>query len=252
MTQAVIDPAPRGAALVTGGARRIGREIGLLLASDGWSVVVHCHSSTAEAEATAREMRQVGVRAEVLVADLTDAAASAALLPRAAAAIRAPITCLINNASIFQNDRFDRIDPVVFDRHMAIHARAPALLAGAMAQQSPQVENGVIINLLDQKSYNPDSTFYSYGLSKYALRGLTETLARTMAPCIRVNGIALGMVLPPPAMTAARAADLGSKTPLGKSAAVVDVLAAVRFLVETTGVTGEVIRVDGGEHMGRR
>lgn len=251
MTQPAQDRALRGAALVTGGAQRIGREIGLQLARNGWPVVVHCHRSTAEADATALAMRQIGVRAEVVVADLTDVAASEALLPSAAAAIDAPITCLINNASIFQNDRFDRFDPGVFDKHMAVHARAPALLASAMARQSPSIDNGVIVNLLDQKSYNPDPSFYSYGISKYALRGLTETLARTMAPSIRVNGVALGMVLPPPGMTAARATELGSMTPLGKSAEVADVLAAVRFLVESTGVTGEVIRVDSGEHMGR-
>lgn len=238
-----------GAALVTGGARRIGREIACMLAATGWPVVIHYNTSRTEAEDAAEAIRKTGGRAMTLQADLTDAEATAALVPAAAKAIGASIGCLINNASAFENDSPTRFEPTDFDRNMAIHARAPAQLAAAMAEQKPAVADGVVINLLDRKSYNPDPGFFSYAVSKYALRGLTEILAKSLAPHIRVNAVALGLVLPPASMSAARAAELGQKTLLGRAADLADVLEAVRFLIEAESVTGQVMHIDSGERL---
>lgn len=240
------------AALVTGGARRIGRAIAVALAETGRPVVVHCNASRQAAEETAADIVAAGGRAAVAAADLSDPAAAAELVPAAGRLIGGPIGCLVNNASIFENDRLSSFAPADFDRNMAVHARAPALLAQAMAAQSPAPATGVIVNLLDQKSFNPDPAFFSYTISKFALLGLTQVLARALAPDIRVNGVALGLTLPPPSLSGDRFRALQAETPLGQGASVADVVAAVRFLVETGGVTGETILVDGGEHMGRR
>jgi len=242
--------AGENAALVTGGAKRIGREIALMLAARGWPVVVHCNRSTDDAERTAAEIRAAGGAAAVAAADLADAAATGRLIDAAAAAIGRPVGCLVNNASIFEQDRVGTFDPADFDRNMAVHARAPAQLAQAMAAQRPAPAAGVIVNLLDQKSFNPDPGFFSYTISKFALLGLTQVLARALAPSIRVNGVALGLTLPPPEMTEARFRELHARAPLGSGAEVADVVDAVRFMVEAGRVTGETLIVDGGEHMG--
>ncbi len=239
-----------GAALVTGGAKRIGRAIATMLAEAGWPVAVHCNGSIAAAEATVAEIVAAGGHAAIVPADLTDLDATDALVVQAAAALGRPIACLINNASIFEPDRLANFANADFDRNMAIHARAPAQLARAMAAQSPPILEGVIVNLLDQKSFNPDPSFFSYAISKYAMLGLTEVLARALAPRIRVNGVALGLTLPPPEMTEARFRELHARPPLGRGADVGDVVDAVKFLVEARRITGETIIVDGGEHMG--
>jgi len=239
------------AALVTGGGQRIGRAIALMLAAEGWPVAIHRRTSEAEAEATRRDIVDAGGQAAVVAADLTDPEAAAGLIEAASDAIGLPIGCLINNASIFKQDRLADFDAAAFDRNMAIHARAPALLAQAMAAQAPAPVQGVIVNLLDQKSFNPDTSFFSYTISKYALFGMTEVLARALAPGIRVNGVALGLVLPPPTMSAARFETLHARPPLGQGASVDDVVEAVRYLLRAKSVTGETIIVDGGEHLGR-
>lgn len=243
-------PAKIGAALVTGSAKRIGKALALMLAGEGMPVVIHHHHSADAAAATAAMITDAGGRAIALTADLCDAAATQALMARATDAIGAPIACLINNASIFKNDAPETFQAVAFDQNMAIHARAPALLSQAMAALLPAHMHGVIINMLDQKSFNPDPSFFSYAISKYALLGLTETLARALAPRIRVNGIALGLTLPPPQMSEARFTELHTRPPLGRGAEVADVVAAARYLIHAPKVTGDILRVDGGEHMG--
>ena len=240
----------QGAALVTGGGRRIGREIALMLGQTGRPVVVHFNHSDIDADQTVTDINAAGGRAVAVQADLSVAHAAAGLIRSAGQTIGQPITCLINNASIFEPDRPDTFASEDFDRNMDIHARAPALLAQSMAAQAPILSDNVVVNLLDQKSFNPDPAFFSYTISKYALLGLTEVLARALAPSIRVNGVALGLTLPPPEMTGARFQALQAQLPLNHSATPADVVAAVKFLIETRSVTGEIIFVDGGEHMG--
>lgn len=221
-----------------------------MLAETGWPTVIHCNGSRAEAEALAAEISEGGGMAAVIQADLTDAKAAHGAIAAACRAIGQPVACLINNASIFEPDRPDDFAADDFDRNMAVHARAPALLAQAIAAQSPAVMDGVIVNLLDQKSFNPDPSFFSYTISKFALLGLTQVLARALAPAIRVNGVALGLTLPPPEMSADRFQELHSRAPLGQGAEPADAVAAIRYLIGAKKVTGETLIVDGGEHMG--
>lgn len=239
-----------GAALVTGAALRIGKALALILAEHGAPVVIHYNGSQSAADRLVADIVGAGGKAASVQADLTDAGAAAALCDLASEAIGAPIACLINNASVFENDRPDSFTAADFDKNMAVHARAAALLAQAMQQALPMDMPGVIINMLDQKTFNPDPAFFSYTISKYALFGLTEVLARAYAPRTRVNGVALGLTLPPPSMSAERFAELQADRPLGSGASVEDVVAAVRFLISAEKTTGQVLCVDGGEHMG--
>jgi NAD(P)-dependent dehydrogenase (short-subunit alcohol dehydrogenase family) len=242
---------PYGCALVTGGAQRIGRAISLRLARDGWPVVIHFNQSVDQAEETAREINNAGGQAWTVSGDLSESAASQSILPEASMKAGQPITCLINNASIFEQDRAINFASNDFDRNMAIHARAPAELAASMVKNLPDSLEGNIINLLDQKSFNPDSSFFSYSISKFALLGLTQTLAVSLAPRIRVNGIALGMTLPPPGMSQARFTELQRMTLLERGASPTDVAEAASYLTRANFVTGEVIAVDGGERLSR-
>ncbi len=245
------DRLPTGAAMVTGGARRIGREIALTLARAGRPVVVHFNHSADDAALTVRAIEGLGGRAVAVTADLADADAAAGLIARASAAIGMPIDCLVNNASIFAYDRPRTFKSDDFDRNMAIHVRAPALLAQGLAAQRPKLTRGVIVNLLDQKSFNPDAAFFSYTISKHALLGLTHVLARALAPGIRVNGVALGMTLAPPGMSDEKFQEIQAGAPLGRGASPAEIARAVLFLIESEAVTGETLLVDGGEHMGR-
>jgi len=240
-----------GAALVTGGGHRIGRATALMLATAGAPVIIHYNRSQIAAESLVAEIIGSGGRAAALPANLADAAAAAALCNQASQAIGGPIVCLINNASVFENDSPASFEADDFDTNMAIHARAAALIAQSMQNALPDNLPGVIINMLDQKVFNPDPTFFSYTISKYALFGLTEVLARAYAPRTRVNGVALGLTLPPPSMSPTRFAELQADRPLGSGASVEDVVDAVRFLVNAEKTTGQVICVDGGEHMAK-
>lgn len=240
-----------GAALVTGAAHRIGKAIVERLASAGAPVVIHYNGSEAAAAQLASKVESAGGKAAALQADLSDAEAAENLCKQAAHAIGQPITCLINNASIFENDSPATFTAAAFDANMAVHARAAALLAQTMQAALPDHQSGVIINMLDQKTFNPDPAFFSYTISKYALYGLTEVLARAFAPKTRVNGVALGLTLPPPSMTAERFAELQADRPLGGGASVEDVLDAVEYLLRAQKVTGQILCVDGGEHMGK-
>ncbi len=240
-----------GAALVTGAAHRIGKALALMLAGSGAPVVIHYNSSRQAAEAVVAKIIDAGGRAAALSADLADATAATALCNLASEAIGAPIVCLINNASVFENDSPASFKADDFDLNMAVHGRAAALLAQSMQNALPSEMAGVIINMLDQKTFNPDPAFFSYTISKYALFGLTEVLARAYAPRTRVNGVALGLTLPPPSMSPARFAELQANRPLGSGASVEDVVDAVRFLISAEKTTGQVLCVDGGEHMGK-
>jgi NAD(P)-dependent dehydrogenase (short-subunit alcohol dehydrogenase family) len=239
----------KGCALVTGGAQRIGREISLRLAEDGWPVVIHYNSSNSEALETAKLIIEAGGQAWTVSGDLSQKTTPEAVMHEASRKAEQPVTCLVNNASIFEDDRAENFISDNFDRNMAIHARAPAQLAAALVNNLPEDLEANIINLLDQKSFNPDPLFFSYSLSKFALFGLTQTLAVSLAPRVRVNGVALGMTLPPPSMTQSRFKELQGMTLLKRGAAPADIAEAVSYLTRANFVTGEVIAVDGGERL---
>ncbi len=242
------DAYPR-AALVTGAGRRLGRAIALDLARAGWAVAIHCHQSLDDAEAAAREIEAAGGRAAVLAADLADEAEAAGLVPRAVAAL-GPLGCLVNNASVFEMDTVESADRASWDRHLEPNLRAPLVLARAFAQALPADKGGAIVNMLDQRVWNLTPYFLSYTLSKSALWTLTRTLALALAPRIRVNGIGPGPALPSPRQSAAQFARQCALVPLGRGPSVEEICATVRFILSTASMTGQMIALDGGQHLG--
>ena len=241
-------PVPK-AALVTGGARRIGRALALALAADGYAVTIHHHHSKKEAEALAAEIERAGGKAITLMANLADEGAVAELLPRAVAAL-GPIGCLVNNASIFENDTVATATRDSWDRHLAINLRAPFLLMQSFARHLPQVAAGVIVNLLDERVWNLTPFFVSYTLSKAGLWTLTQTMALALAPRIRVNGIGPGPTMPSPRQSAQQFLDRCRKMPLRRGTSPDEIAAALRFILAAPGMTGQMIALDGGEHLG--
>jgi len=241
-------PTTAPGALVTGGAQRIGRAIALALAKDGWHVAIHYHRSDAAAAETVAAIEARGGQACALAADLADPAVAAGLIDAAAAATGG-LGCLINNASQFVADDIASVEAAGFDALMAVNLRAPVLLSRAFAERLPADAEGVIVNLLDQKLTNPNPDFLSYSLSKYGLGGLTTMLAMALGPRIRVCAVAPGLTLPSADQSAQQFAAVHGRTPLGRGATVEDIAGAVRYLVAAGAVTGEVVLVDGGQHL---
>lgn len=235
-----------GAALVTGGGRRIGRAIGLTLARVGFDVAIHYRSDADEAEGLAGEIRALGRRATILQADLSDEAQVRALIPSAVEAL-GPLSVLINNASVFEDDRVGALGRDTWDRHLETNLRAPVVLSEVFADQAP--DGSAIVNLLDQRVLKPDPRFFSYALSRNGLWWATRTLAQALAPRIRVNGVGPGPTLASihqsPEEFAAEAAGTLLQRP-GNPQAIAD---AVLWLVDADLVTGQMIAVDGGQHL---
>lgn len=237
-------------ALVTGAAHRIGAGIARTLAADGWHVIVHHNRSDEAAAGVVDEILNAGGMATALRADLSDADACATLIDLAGAATKG-LTCLINNASMFVEDRIEDISEHSFDPIMAVNLRAPVLLSRHFAAQLPDGQDGVIINILDQKLANTNPDFLSYSLSKYGLAGMTDMLAMALGPNIRVCGVAPGLTLPSGDQTVVQFEAIHSQTPLERGSQPEDVADAVRYLVGARAVTGETILVDGGQHLVR-
>jgi NAD(P)-dependent dehydrogenase (short-subunit alcohol dehydrogenase family) len=245
---------PPPAALVTGGARRIGRAIVTALARSGYAVAIHSHRSRAAAEALRDEIAAAGGRAAVVGGDLADHAAVAALVPAAVAAV-GPLTLLVNNASEFEPDEIGRLDRARFDRHFAINLRAPLFLAQSFAAQlfaAQPPPDASIVNLLDQRVLRPTPRFLSYGLAKSALYAATTMLAQALAPRLRVNAVAPGPTLPSPRQDAGAFARACRAMPLGHGPNPEEIAAAVLYLAGAKSVTGVTIAVDGGQHLGWR
>jgi NAD(P)-dependent dehydrogenase (short-subunit alcohol dehydrogenase family) len=241
-------PDSRRAALITGGAQRIGRAIALTLAQRGYAVAVQARRSRAEADRLCGEISAAGGRAAVVAADLADHAEVLRLVPEAVVAL-GPLTVLVNNASEFEPDEIGRLERARFDRHFAVNLRAPLFLAEAFAAQMPAGADGVIINLLDQRVFKPTPQFLSYGLTKSALHAATTTLAQALAPRIRVNAVAPGPTLPSPRQDAQAFARQVRALPLDRGPSPQDVADAVAYLVDARSVTGVTIAVDGGQHL---
>ena len=237
------------AALVTGAAQRIGRAIALALAADGWAVAVHYRASRAPAEALVAEIARSGGRAVSLDADLADEAAVARLVPRAAAAL-GPLGCLVNNASSFENDTAATADRASWDAHLEVNLRAPFVLMQGFAAQLPASAAGAVINLLDQRVWNLTPYFISYTVSKAGLWTLTQSMALALAPRIRVNGIGPGPTLPSPRQSAAQFARQCASVPLRRGATPGEIADAVRFILAAPSLTGQMIALDGGQHLG--
>src|SRR5437868_778443 len=242
------DGTARGIALVTGGARRIGRAIAVELARRGWDIGVHCHRSRDEAEALAAHISALGRRAAVLQADLADEAATGGLIAACGAALGVP-TCLVNNASLFQYDVATSFSYASLDTHMRTNVAAPLLLARELHRALRDDQRGVVINLLDQKLDNLNPDFLSYTLSKAALQTATVQLAQALAPKLRVVGVAPGITLVSGEQSGQSFKRAHRVTPLGQSSTPEDIAEAVAYLAGARAVTGTTLYVDGGQHL---
>ncbi|MEI4471990.1 SDR family oxidoreductase [Frigidibacter sp. MR17.24] len=249
-----------GKALVTGAGARLGRAMALHLARRGHDVAVHYAGSSAAAQEVVAEARALGVRAEALQADLLDEAAAAALVGRAATALGGPLTVLVNNASIFEHDDIASATMASWERHIGSNLRAPFQLIQAFAAQAPAagtadgepVATGLVVNMVDQRVLKPTPEFVTYSIGKAGLWWLTQTAAQGLAPRIRVNAIGPGPTLKgarqsPEHFAAQRAAVL-----LQRGADPDDICAALDYLLAAKAVTGQLICVDGGQHLAWR
>jgi NAD(P)-dependent dehydrogenase (short-subunit alcohol dehydrogenase family) len=234
--------------LITGAAYRIGRVIALSFARRGWQVAIHYRSSQDAAETLAAEIRGVGGKALTLRADLAEADQVGSLLPRCAEQIGAPL-CLVNNASVFLKDDVSTFDNQSWQAHMHTNLRAPVLLAQSFARHLPPGVEGNIVNIIDQRVLKPSPEFFSYAISKAGLWWATRTMAQALAPSIRVNAVAPGPVLPSIHQTAEDFRAEERSTLLKRGATPEQIASAVHFLLETPSITGQMICVDGGQHL---
>lgn len=238
----------RNVALVTGGARRIGRAIVQDLAAGGFAVAIHCHGARDEADALAARIAAGGGAAAVIEADLTDMDAAATLVARANAAL-GPVRLLVNNASLFEDDAADDFDWRVWDAHFDLHLKAPALLARQMAAALPEGLDGLVVNVIDQRVWRPTPKFFSYTLSKSALWTATRTMAQAYAPRLRVNAIGPGPTLANERQTEADFARQIDGLLLRRGPALGEFGATIRYLWQARSVTGQMIALDGGQHL---
>jgi NAD(P)-dependent dehydrogenase (short-subunit alcohol dehydrogenase family) len=241
--------APRGGALVTGAARRLGRTLALAAARAGYDVAIHARAADADTESLTAEIASLGRKAVLALGDLASDADLADLIPRAAAAL-GPLSLLINNASLFQDDRLETLTGAALDAHLAANLRAPILLTQAFAAQSP--DGGQVVNIVDQRVWRPTPQYFSYAVSKAALWQATVMSAQALAPAIRVNAIGPGPTLASIHQSPADFAAEAAHVPLAHGASPNDIAAALTYLLDATSVTGQMIAVDGGQHLAWR
>ncbi|MDX2154949.1 MAG: SDR family oxidoreductase [Hyphomicrobiaceae bacterium] len=235
-------------ALVTGAGKRIGRAIALDMAAHGWDVAVHYGSSETEADGVAAEIRAMGRRAITAHADLEDAASVLRLVPECAGRL-GPLTCVVNNASLFIEDDVATLDPAVWDRQLAVNLRAPVLLAQALANHLPPDCFGNVVNIIDQRVLRPTPDFLSYSIAKEALHAATRRLAQALAPRIRVNGIGPGPVLQSVYQTDAAFEAEARGTLLRRVTGPAEIAQGVRFILDAPSLTGQMIALDAGQHL---
>ena len=239
---------PSGTVLITGAARRIGKAIVDALAEDGWRIALHYGGSAGEAEAGAAELRARGAEIALYGADLRDEAQVRGLIPRIADEMGS-VDCLVNNASVFERDSLGDAARESWDAHMEVNLRAPFVLTQAFADRY-RGENGNIINILDQRVWNLTPHFSSYTLSKAGLWTLTQTTAQALAPAIRVNAVGPGPTLPSPRQSEDGFRTQWERTPLARPVGPQEIASAVRFILATPSMTGQMIALDSGQHLG--
>ncbi|MBS0333051.1 MAG: SDR family oxidoreductase [Proteobacteria bacterium] len=240
----------RGAALVTGGARRIGRALATAAAQAGYDVAIHVRNADDEAEAAAGDVRAHGRKAAIVACDLRQEAAVVALVGEVETEL-GPVTLLVNSASVFEDDAFAGMNRASWDLHMETNLRAPLVLAQAFARRLPPGREGLIVNILDQRVLSLQPHFFSYSLSKSALWDATRMLAQALSPRIRVNGIGPG-----PALASIHQDDAAfeaevRETLLQRPVSPGEIAQALRYLIDAPSVTGQMIAVDAGQHLSR-
>jgi len=245
-------------ALVTGGARRLGRAMALYLAGRGYDVAVHYAGSQIEAQQVVAEIAAMGRRAVALQADLLDEVQTAGLVARAVEGLGGTLTVLVNNASIFEHDTIHSATRSSWDRHFGSNLRAPFVLIQGFAAQVPRalpdaagepVAQGLVVNMIDQRVHKLTPEFMTYTLAKMGLWALTRTAAQGLAPDIRVNAIGPGPTLQGARQTISHFARQRAATVLQRGANPADITAALGFFLDSPGVTGQIIAVDGGQHL---
>ncbi len=252
-----------GAALVTGAAKRMGRALALELAGLGWAVAIHCNGSTEEAEATAAEARAAGAPAAAVVrADLLDHAAVDGLIAAARAALGgATLTVLVNNASIFERDSLHDLSRESWDRHVDSNLWAPVRLTQGFAAQAPEagrdsdgqpVARALAVNVIDQRVWKPTPEFMTYTIAKMGLWAFTRTAAQALAPRVRVCAIGPGPTIRGARQAPEHFAAQRAATPLGRGAEPAEIAAALRYLLSAPSVTGQMLALDGGQHLAWR
>jgi len=239
----------RKSALVTGAAKRIGREIALDLSARGWSVGIHYYRSRDEADEVVQTITGRGGHAVALQADLAVEEDARRLVPTAVEQL-GMLTCLVNNASVFEHDSIDTATRESWDRHLETNLRAPLVLSQEFARQLSAPEHGCIINMIDQRVLNLTPAFLSYTVSKAGLWTLTRSLALALAPRIRVNGIGPGPTLRSQRQSEANFQRQWQSLPLQRGTTPAEICAGVRFILDAPAMTGQMIALDGGEHMG--
>ena len=235
--------------LITGAARRVGRAMALDLAEHGWTVIVHFNSAETDAEEVVSAIRGAGGAAFPVQGDLSQESETHRVFADSRAAA-GPITCLINNASVFEPDDIDSADRGSWDQHLETNLRAPFVLSQTLAANLPDGSGGAIINMLDQRVWNLTPNFLSYTVAKTGLWTLTRTLALAQAPRIRVNGIGPGPTLPSVRQTDAQFRQQWQSMPLQRATTLEEICDAVRFILSAPSMTGQMLALDGGQHLG--
>jgi len=239
-------------ALVTGGAKRLGRTIALSLARDGWDIAIHYGNSETEALQTVGEIQALGRRAVALHADLADENQVASLLERCATEL-GEARCVVNNAALFEHDEAGNFSYANLDAHMHANLAAPVLLARELHRRLPDTaigtQAGVVVNLLDQKLFNYNPDFLSYTLAKAGLQAATTMLAQALAPKVRVVGVAPGLTMISKHQSEANFSAGQQRVPLAHPSSPDDIAGAVRFVISAAAMTGTTLLVDGGEHL---
>lgn len=237
-----------GAVLITGAAKRIGRSLALDMGKRGWKVAVHYRSSKQAAEELVHEITQSGGVGAIVGGDLARAEDVEGIVPACAQALGAPC-CLINNASEFHNDNVEDMSQELWAQHLDVNLKAPVFLARALYLGLPEAKRGNIINIIDQRVWRLTPEFFSYTLSKSGLWTATQTLAQAMAPKVRVNAIGPGPVLRSVYQTDAEFAAEGRRTLLGRGPDLEEIASAVQFILSASAMTGQMIALDGGQHL---
>lgn len=232
--------------LVTGGSKRIGREICLRLSREGYKVIIHYRNSLKEAEETANMILSEGGNAIVLQADLSDVSSAKVLISKSVEKF-GYVNAIVNNASVFIHDDISTFTSDSWDMHMQANAKVPLMLIKEMYESLDSGKVGNVVNILDQKLYNPNPDYLSYTASKYTLMGLTDTLARSLAPKIRVNAVSPGHTLASDLQTDEGFQRAQNSSPLGYGPCAEDIADAVCYLMSAKSVTGQIIYVDSGE-----